>query len=123
MKEYKLFQGKKLPCTMFRLSGLMSLQNSSASPGNHCFMPGFHMIVGDRSQSLGSPVNCSRIVAIIWKLNFHFVNDHRRSLRLLTITTIMIAGTESAWSTEVTKIRHSLADSLRSFCPDQDPRS
>ena len=28
-----------------------------------------------------------------------------------------------AWSTEVTKIRPSLADSLRRLGPDQDPRS
>ena len=54
--------------------------------------PGFHMIVGDRSRSLGSPVKCS---AIIWKPNFHFASDHQRSQLLPTIATIMIAGIES----------------------------
>ena len=34
--------------------------------------PGFHMIVGDRSRSLGSLVKCSAIVTIIWKPNFSF---------------------------------------------------
>ena len=60
------------------------------------FKPGFRMIVGDRSRSLGSPVNCSAIVTIIWKPNFHFASarasDCQRSQRLPTIT---IAGTES----------------------------
>ena len=34
--------------------------------------PGFHMIVADRSRLLGLLVNCSAIVAIIWKQNFPF---------------------------------------------------
>ena len=53
------------------------------------------MIVGDRSQSLGSLVKCSAIVTIIWKPNFHFASDRQRSQRLPTIATIMIAGIES----------------------------
>ena len=57
--------------------------------------PGFHMIVGDRSQSLGSLVKCSAIVMIIWKPNFHFASDRQRSQRLPTVTTITSAGTES----------------------------
>ena len=57
--------------------------------------PGFHMIVGDRSRSLGSLVNCSAIVTIIWKPNFHFASDRQRSQRLPTIATITIAGIES----------------------------
>ena len=36
--------------------------------------PGFHMIVGDRSRSLGSLVKCSALVTIIWKPNFHFAS-------------------------------------------------
>ena len=59
------------------------------------FKPGFHMIVGDRSQSLGSLVKCSAIVTIIWKPNFHFASDRQRSQRLPTIATITIAGIES----------------------------
>ena len=54
--------------------------------------PGFHMIVGDRSQSL---VKCSAIVTIIWKPNFHFASDRQGSQRLPTIATITIAGIES----------------------------
>ena len=57
--------------------------------------PGFHMIVGDRSRSLGSLVKCSAIVTIIWKPNFHFASDRQRSQRLPTIATITIAGIES----------------------------
>ena len=57
--------------------------------------PGFHMIVGDRSRSLGSLVKCSAIVTIIWKPNFHFASDRQRSQRLPTIATTMIAGIES----------------------------
>ena len=57
--------------------------------------PGFHMIVGDRSQSLGSQEKCSAIVTIIWKPNFHFASDRQRSQRLPTIATITIAGIES----------------------------
>ena len=57
--------------------------------------PGFHMIIGDRSRSLGSPVNCSAIITIIWKPNFHFASDRQRSQRLPTIATITIAGIES----------------------------
>ena len=53
------------------------------------------MIVGDRSQSLGSLVKCSAIVTIIWKPNFHFASDRQRSQRLPTIATITIAGIES----------------------------
>ena len=53
------------------------------------------MIVGDRSRSLGSQVNCSAMVAIIWRPNFHFTSDHKRSQRLPSIATITIAGTES----------------------------
>ena len=52
--------------------------------------PGFHMIVGDLSRSLGSLVKCSAIVTIIWKPNFHFASDRQRSQRLPTI-----AGIES----------------------------
>ena len=48
------------------------------------------MIVGDRSQLLGLIVNCSAIVTIIWKPNFHFASDRQRSQRLPTI-----AGIES----------------------------
>ena len=57
--------------------------------------PGFHMIVGDRSRSLGSLAKCSAIVTIIWKPNFHFASDRQRSQRLPTIATITIAGIES----------------------------
>ena len=57
--------------------------------------PGFHMIVGGRSRSLGSLVNCSAIVTIIWKPNFNFASDRQRSQRLPTIATITIAGIES----------------------------
>ena len=57
--------------------------------------PGFHMIVGDRSLSLGSLVNCSAIVTIIWKPNFHFASDRQRFQQLPTIATITIAGIES----------------------------
>ena len=53
------------------------------------------MIVGDRSRSLGSPVNCSAIVTIIWTPNFHFASDRQRSQRLPTIATITIAEIES----------------------------
>ena len=34
--------------------------------------PGFHMIVDDRSRSLGLLANSSAIVAIIWRPNFNF---------------------------------------------------
>ena len=37
VKEYKLFQGKEIPCKTFHLAGLMSFQNSHASPGDYCF--------------------------------------------------------------------------------------
>ena len=57
--------------------------------------PGFQMIVGDRSRSLGSLVNCSVIVTIIWKPNFHFASDRQRPQRLPTIATITFAGIES----------------------------
>ena len=57
--------------------------------------PGFHMIVGDRSRSLGSLVKCSAIVTIIWKPNFHFSSNRQWSQRLPTITTVTIAGIES----------------------------
>ena len=57
--------------------------------------PGFHLIVGDRSRSLGLLVKCSAIVTIIWKPNFHFASDRQRSQRLPTIAMIMIAGIES----------------------------
>ena len=53
------------------------------------------MIVGDRSRSLGLLVNSSANVAIIWKPNFHFASDHKRSQRLITIETIAIAEIES----------------------------
>ena len=53
------------------------------------------MIVGHRSRSLGSPVNCSAIVTIIWKPNLHFASDRQRSQRLRTTATITIAGIES----------------------------
>ena len=62
--------------------------------GLQCYIkPGFHMIVGDRSRLLGSLVNCSAIVTIIWKPNFHFASDRQRSQRLPTI-----AGIESLQS-------------------------
>ena len=57
--------------------------------------PGFHVIAGDRSRLLGSPVTCSAIVTTIWKPNFHFASDRQRSQRLPTIATIAIAGIES----------------------------
>ena len=57
--------------------------------------PGFHMIVGDRSRSLGSLVNRSAIVTIIWKPNFYFASDLQRSQQLPMIAKIMIAGIES----------------------------
>ena len=57
--------------------------------------PGFHMIAGNHSRSLGSLVNCSAIVMIIWKPNSHFASDRQRCQRLPTIATIMIAGIES----------------------------
>ena len=57
--------------------------------------PGFHMIDGDHSRSLGSLVNCSAIVTIIRKPNFHFASDRQRSQRLPTIAMITIAGIES----------------------------
>ena len=57
--------------------------------------PGFYMIVGDRSRSLGSLVNCSAIVTIIWKPNFYFASDRQWSQQLPTIATITIAGIES----------------------------
>ena len=53
------------------------------------------MIVGNRSRSLGLLVNCSAIVTIIWKPNFHFASDRQRSQQLPTITTITIAGIDS----------------------------
>ena len=53
------------------------------------------MVVGDRSRLLGSLVNCSAIVAIIWKPNFHFGSDRQRSQQLPMIATITIAGIES----------------------------
>ena len=53
------------------------------------------MIVGDLSRLLGSLVNCSSIVTIIWKPNFHFASDHQGSQRLSTIATITIAGIKS----------------------------
>ena len=37
VKEHKLFQGKRIPCETFHLAGLMSFQNSYASPDDHCF--------------------------------------------------------------------------------------
>ena len=57
--------------------------------------PGFQMIVGDRSRSLGSLVKCSAIVMIIWKPSFHFASNRQRSQRLPTIATITFAGIES----------------------------
>ena len=47
----------------------------SSIKGYFSLKPSYHMIVGDRSRSLGSLVNCSAIVTIIWKPNFHFAND------------------------------------------------
>ena len=44
---------------------------------NSILKPGFHMIIGDYSRSLGSLVNCSAIVMIIWKPNFDFASDHQ----------------------------------------------
>ena len=60
-----------------------------------CLKPCFDMIVGDRSRPLGSLVNSSAIVTIIWKPNFHFASNRQRSQRLPTIATITIAGIES----------------------------
>ena len=53
------------------------------------------MIIGNGSRSLGSLVNCSAIVTIIWKPNFHFASDCQRSQQLPTIATITITGIES----------------------------
>ena len=53
------------------------------------------MIVDNRSQLLGSLVNCSVIITIIWKPNFHFASDLQRAQRLPMITMITIAGIES----------------------------
>ena len=64
-----------------------------------CFDPlnagilAIHHLVGDRS--LGSLVNCSAILTIIWKPSFHFASDRQRSQRLPTIATITIARIES----------------------------
>ena len=55
------------------------------------------MIVRDRSRSLGSLVNCSAIVTIIWKPNFHFASDRQQSQRLPTIATITITRIESVY--------------------------
>ena len=65
--------------------------------GSKCerIKPGFRMIVGDRSRSLGSLVNCSAIVTIIWKPNFHFASDRQRFQRLPTIAMITITEIES----------------------------
>ena len=52
-------------------------------------------IAGDRSWSLGLLVNCSAIVMIIWKPNFHFASDHQWSQWLPMIATITMAGIES----------------------------
>ena len=52
--------------TLIRVSGVFFSANLFG------VKPGFHMIVGDRSRSLGSLVNCSAIVTIIWKPNFLF---------------------------------------------------
>ena len=57
--------------------------------------PGFYTIAGDRSRFLGWLVNCSAIVTIIWKPNFHFASNRQRSQRLPTIATITIARIES----------------------------
>ena len=68
--------------------------------------PGFHMIVGERSRSLGSLVNCSAIVTIIWKQNFHFASHRHQSQRLPTIATITIAGIESESIVAIVNDRH-----------------
>ena len=64
------------------------------------------MIVGDCSRSLGSPVNCSAIVTIIWKPNFHFASDRQRSQRLPTTATVTIAGIESESISAIVNDRH-----------------
>ena len=38
VKEYKLFQGKKIPCKTFHVAGLMIFQNSHASPSDYCLL-------------------------------------------------------------------------------------
>ena len=54
------------------------------------------MILGDRSRSLRSLLNCSAIVAIYRKQIFILpASDHQRSQRLPTIATNTIAGIES----------------------------
>ena len=65
---------------------------------------GFHTIVGDRSRSVGSLENCSTIVTIIWKPNFHFASDRQQSQRLPTIATITIAGIESEFISVIVAI-------------------
>ena len=72
--------------------------------------PGFHMIVGDRSRSLGLLVNCSAIVTIIWEPNFHFDSDRQRSQRLPTIATITIAGIESESMSAIVAIVNKLIE-------------
>ena len=86
------------------------------------------MVVGDRSRSLGSLVNCSAIVTIIWKPNFHFASDRQwlqrsRSLRenslvsIWSLTIVTIAGIvaiaeniRSLWSSQLLKFDfHSVA--------------
>ena len=62
---------------------------------DHRDKPGFHMIVDDRSRSLESLVNCSVIITIIWKSNFHFASNRQESQRLPMIAMITTAGTES----------------------------
>ena len=88
------------------------------------------MIVGDRSQSLGSLVNCSAIVTIIWKPNLHFASDRQRSQRLPTIATITIAGIESESISAIVAIANDRHRSQKvngnhqySDCSDRNDRS
>ena len=77
------------------ISSLLKYDKNLELKVNLILKLGFHMIVGDRSRSLGSLAKCSAIVTIIWKPNFHFASDRQRSQRLPTIATITIAGIES----------------------------
>ena len=58
----------------------------------------------NRSRSLESPVNCSAIVMIIGKPNFHFASNRQRSQWLPTIATITITGTESESTSAIVAI-------------------
>ena len=80
---------------LFKLTKFLIFSSLADLPAIQSVKPGFHMIVGDRSRSLGSLIKCSAIVTIIWKPKFHFASDRQRSQRLPTIATITIAGIKS----------------------------